>query len=245
MGCDIHLYVERRQDSRWVTADKWSPNTYASDDEPHEPKMEIAYKNRFYNGRSYNLFAVLADVRNGRGFAGIKTGEGFNPIAAPKGVPEDCCPEYRAEVERWDSDGHSHSWFTVAELLAYDWTQGTLQQGYVDAAGWAQWKRDGKPQEWGGVIGGMSIKHISNEEMEAAVKASGVEMYDLLYPGRGKQQEATKAANAQAGGSLYTLVTWEEPYYKAINSQFFAETLPRLLALGKPEDVRIVFFFDN
>lgn len=245
MGCDIHFYVERRVDGRWVTADKWTPNKYASDDDPSEPKLAIEYKDRFYSGRSYSLFAILADVRNGRGFAGVKTGEGFNPIAEPRGIPEDCCPEYRAEAERWDGDGHSHSYFTVAELLAYDWTQITRRQGYVTPAEWAKWKMDGKPDGWCGMVGGGQVKHISNEEMEAAVKASGVDMWDLAYPGLGKRRETMAAVAAQTGGSPYTLVTWEEPYYKAIDPDFLAEIMPRLWQLGKPEDVRIVFFFDN
>ena len=40
-------------------------------------------------GRSYDCFAVLAGVRNGRGFAGVDTGDGFNPISKPRGLPND------------------------------------------------------------------------------------------------------------------------------------------------------------
>ena len=51
------------------------------------------------------------------------------------------------------------------------------------------------------------------------------------------------------GGSPYTLVSWKEPYYEAIGSEFFGKTIPRLLKLaadsGGPENVRVVFFFDN
>ncbi len=39
--------------------------------------------------RSYNTFAMLADVRNGRGFAGIKTSDGFPVIHEPRGLPSD------------------------------------------------------------------------------------------------------------------------------------------------------------
>ena len=38
--------------------------------------------------RDYNSFAVLGDVRNGLGFAGVKTGEGFNYITARRGLPD-------------------------------------------------------------------------------------------------------------------------------------------------------------
>ena len=43
---------------------------------------------------------------------------------------------------------------------------------------------------------------------------------------------------------LYTKVEWEQPYYE-VAKQFLWETLPRLWRLGRPEDVRIVYFFDN
>lgn len=108
MGCDIHFYVERQEADRWITCDTW---------EQEDDALRVPHKKKaFYSNRNYDLFAILADVRNG---------EGFNPIAPPRGVPEDCCEEYRAAVERWSGDGHSHSFFTVAELMAYDWTQCT------------------------------------------------------------------------------------------------------------------------
>jgi len=39
--------------------------------------------------RHYQLFAVLADVRNGIGFAGTATGEAVQPIAERRGLPVD------------------------------------------------------------------------------------------------------------------------------------------------------------
>lgn len=37
---------------------------------------------------------------------------------------------------------------------------------------------------------------------------------------------------------------WSVHYYE-VASDFLSETLPRLWRLGQPEDVRIVFWFDN
>lgn len=39
--------------------------------------------------RHYQLFSVLADVRNGYGFAGVPTGEWVKPISSPRGIPQD------------------------------------------------------------------------------------------------------------------------------------------------------------
>ena len=234
MGCDIHFYVERLVDGKWVTADRWSPDEYAGDE--GEPPLQIAYEDRFYSGRNYSLFGILADVRNGRGFAGIDTGNGFVPIDDPRGLPENACAEVKADSDRWGGDGHSHSWFTVAELLAYDWTQVTKHRGFVDAAEfwkWNRWnrQRSESPESYCGDIGGGGIRKV----IEA-------EMLHLLEP-YGKDWSAQELIKKDLG-SVYCQAEWEQPYYKLVRS-FWSDTVPRLLRLGTPEAVRIVFWFDN
>ena len=95
--------------------------------------------------RSYDSYAVLANVRNGAGFAGVRTGEGWEPIAEPRGIPEgvmlakkkhfngsdqdlvggledeDEVPDYAAVGMYWVTGtqwlgDHSHSYVTLAEL---------------------------------------------------------------------------------------------------------------------------------
>lgn len=46
-----------------------------------------------FDNRNYDLFAALADVRNGVGFAGVKTGKAIEPIAMPRGIPDDADPD--------------------------------------------------------------------------------------------------------------------------------------------------------
>ena len=56
MGCDIHMMAKVQQDNgSWKNAGEIDGN------------------------RNYDLFAILANVRNGHGFAGIKTGGGIRP----------------------------------------------------------------------------------------------------------------------------------------------------------------------
>ena len=55
--------------------------------------------------RHYQLFAVLADVRNGYGFAGIPTGEVVTPIAKRRGLPAD-----------FAMDGDSHPIATLEHM---------------------------------------------------------------------------------------------------------------------------------
>lgn len=65
MGTDIHGVFQRR-----------NPETKQWEDIPHKYEMN----------RHYQLFAMLAGVRNGTGFAGVKTGEPVKPISEPRGV---------------------------------------------------------------------------------------------------------------------------------------------------------------
>jgi hypothetical protein len=236
MGCDIHLYVERLVNGKWESADQWEPNKYAGED--GEPDKNIPYGKRFYSDRNYNLFAILADVRNGSGFAGCDTGNGFVPIDDPRDIPEDASEEVKAEAERWGSDGHSHSWFTVAELLAYDWTQTTKHRGYVNANEyyeWNRWRREEgeRPESYSGDIFGKGIEKVPEEELRRRIEAcTGGDWY------RQEDKVAKQLAN------VHCQVEWEQPYYKSVRS-FWSDTMPRLLRLGMPDEVRIVFFFDN
>ena len=238
MGCDIHFYVETRQpDGSWKTADKWAPCKYDADE------IVVDYNDAFYSGRSYYLFAILAGVRNSAGFV---------PIAEPRGVPEDACAEYKAEVARWDGDGHSHSYLTLAEIFAYDWTQKTKLGGWVPPFGWAQWRDQGKPESYSGGVGGGGVVHSTPEAFETAWQTVREEFgypeqrhaSAHLRPILGGDQGMARFCEI-LGGSPFCYVEWEEPYLDAISSEFWGKTIPRLVRLGKPEDVRITFYFDN
>lgn len=238
MGCDIHSYAEVKMTnrdgvSRWETLGRVFKSPYYN--ESKLPLMSTygnnnreAYERNAprtmhpYDGRNYDLFAMLANVRNGYGFAGVNTGDGFNPIAEPRGVPEDASKYYKNEVADWGVDSHSHSYFTVDELEAYDWTgQSTTHRGWVDKEQYEVFKKKGKPESWSGGVSGGRVKHITNEEMG---KIDGSNM-----------------------SSYYTQVEWQESYAESVGS-FLTDTIPTLRKIKQMEDVddvRIVFFFDN
>lgn len=257
MGCDIHFFVERRVDGKWLTADVWE-NEY-------DDGLSVPYTKSFYHDRNYDLFAMLADVRNGRGFAGVKTGEGFVPIHEQRGIPEDGCKEYRDAAEGSGVDCHSHSWCTVAELLSYDWTQVTTKQGIVGLSDLARWKMNGAPQSWSGGVWGGSIEIFDGsrgvtavENAIAKLKEDSVraDWYSVMHMvARFHDLDETKLEPAQAAileavktelgcPRPHFQVQWQTPYYEAASS-FLSETMPRLWRLGAPKDVRACFFFDN
>jgi len=221
MGCDIHLFVEKKVDGLWQ----------------HVP-------GDFYSGRNYDLFSILACVRNGYGFAGIKTGEGFVPIAMPRGLPEDITDAVAQESDEWGDSGHSHSYFTVAELLKFDWTQTAIKYGCMSATEYTAWRcrqsycPGALPVNWGTSAGGGGIIRISSEKMDANLSSIRSELGDMW------NWLLIKRAVEERFAHHYVDSTWQTPYYVS-SSEFLGECLPRLWSLGEHNDVRIVFWFDN
>jgi hypothetical protein len=235
MGCDIHFYTEKRN----AETGKWEFVGEVTREGEGDEKWVSGTS--LYDGRSYNLFAILANVRNGRGFAGCKTGEGFAPISLPRGIPEDASAEYREIVDCWDCDGHSHSYHTLRQLLDYDWVQSTQLQGWLDVATWLDWSRWAReqgfgPESYSGFVSGQSVQHLTTEQMDKLVDGKiylrGNERADFV-----KQHEG-----------FYGQAFWQVPYYRAAGG-FMSETIPQLLAIAGGvegiDNVRIVFFFDN
>jgi hypothetical protein len=242
MGCDIHMWAEIRK------RDKWESTEDVFDNEYYDPKRESKVDSdgyewnaektdQPYTGRNYGLFGILADVRNGRGFAGCDLGDKKNIIAEPKGIPEDASVKVKAGAFDYGEDGHSHSWFTLKELQDFDWKQTALLRGIVDPEGYIEFTKKGKPQSYCGDVSGHKVQKITNEEMDDYLKSDTYKLHKKL-----QKSNNHKELNWQQ--SFYTKVGWEESYKESVGTHWF-EVLKNLKKLGKPEDVRIVFFFDN
>ncbi len=192
--------------------DEWERGYYST----------FVYEGWVYDGRNYNLFAILADVRNGRGFAGVRTGEGFNPISEPKGLPEDMSEYMQEQAKHMD---HTPSWFTLRELEEYNWDQVTTHYGTVDVEEYKIWKEKGKPNGWSGGVSGSSVTHLTNDQMEDLVSGTYAQLPDMSY---------------------YTKVSWVESYKESVGS-FYTDSIKMLedVSLGDPDSVRIVFWFDS
>jgi hypothetical protein len=102
MGCDIHAYKEKFIDGRWLTADAWEAYDYGDDDKG----KSVPYEKRPYTGRNYVLFGILSK--------GVRS---EHAISFPeRGMPFDASSEVAADSDRWDSDGHSHSYLYLHEI---------------------------------------------------------------------------------------------------------------------------------
>lgn len=96
MGCDIHLFVEKKSSNGiWnfcCGERKWWTN--------QKPPMASGC----YAERNYNLFGALANVR-------WATGENKEPL----GFPEDASSSVKLRYERWGCDAHSASYMSLVE----------------------------------------------------------------------------------------------------------------------------------
>jgi len=116
MGCDIHSFVEVKNASgKWEKATGFKSDHYDKDSD-YFSQEEFRNGDCVLDARNYNEFAILANVRNGYGFAGVDTGDALKPISMPKGLPEDVSKEVKFESDEWGCDGHSHSWLTAREI---------------------------------------------------------------------------------------------------------------------------------
>lgn len=244
MGCDIHMFAEVKKKDRWENAGNVFSNEW-HDKEKYEKalKAEDSFADFYapktehpYAGRNYDLFAFLADVRNGYGFAGVDTGDKIKPIADPKGLDELRYAEeserlsdrVAAERYRWGEDGHSDSWFTVKELIEADWDQEITLRGVFTLVAYQKIKKGADPGEVGycGDISGPAVVKLTGEQYE--------ELKD-----RGE-------LNPQK--EYHIRYQWKSTIKKEVGS-FYSRTLPELVALAKDnggnENVRIVFWFDN
>lgn len=178
--------------------------------------------------RNYRLFAALAGVRNGVGFAGVDTGDAVAPVFPPRGLPDCASPEYLDRVADMGEDGHSHSWLTLAELLAYDWTQPVVTRGLVPLDVYANWCGFAEglgwaPNDWSAGVSGPGIQHVSRDE--AGVLIAG-----------GTRDEAKR---------VYVRCQWTQPFCVASGGAEWSRLIAPMLRKGAPESVRVVFFFDN
>jgi hypothetical protein len=143
MGCDIHIHVEYNRsvngNKRWVCGDYFHVNPYKG--ETGEPDFCLV---DFCGDRNYSRFSILADVRN----------YGSNPyIDDPRGLPDDVTYEVKRSSNEWGCDGHSHSYFTLKELIDYQENieplryrgmispeaQENLDKHGILPEGWCQW----------------------------------------------------------------------------------------------------------
>lgn len=175
MGGDIHSFAEVKnaQTGKWEKVGEVFPL-----DEYDRKACNKEFGDSPFDWRSYSMYGFLAGVRNY---------SHCEPLSEPKGLPDDLSPEVAKEAEEWAGDGHSHSWLTLKELLAFDYDK-TFRDKRV-------------------------TKQVAPDFWNDAALAEEGEGAHVTYRER-----------------------LGEPFFRALEV---------LKTLGEPENVRVVFWFDN
>jgi hypothetical protein len=133
MGCDIHGTFEKRTESGWERI----PTT-------------------FEFNRHYFLFAWLADVRNGFGFAGVKTFTPIIPLSSQRGVPDDFVYDEDEDEDGFWLGDHSFGWLSGKEILEATPPK-IARVGIVTLEQYKAWDRQTPPENWSSFIFGPDI----------------------------------------------------------------------------------------
>lgn len=205
MGTDIHARLQHREtytnrdfltgkeasETYWATINppRWWPRAqfyadqitfyeaqYTETRQVEDLQMLIYYRAEWIAGRNYNLFAILADVRNGYGFAGVETGTPWPTIAAGRGIPDGV--DIEDKEFPWLGD-HSHTWVTVAELLAFDW-HGTAQR-HTGIVPLAEYRPGVRPTNWCGDIFGRNVLVVEESQVDGLEVVEGTEVHVRQY----------------------------------------------------------------
>lgn len=226
MGTDIHLRVEKKDENgvwqyvkpprTWSIGDMDYPTPTWDDDYTNWSDPDVLNP----EGRHYNLFAFLADVRNGVGFAGVYTGDRVEPQFPFRGVPDDAACVH--EDDHWLGD-HSFTWATLTELLAAPWDIKFTSGGFVNEREYEAIDESGVPTVWCADIVGKNI-----------VKLTPLQYNEMIA-------EKTRDESKQY------YIFWQWDWQPLINCDFkrWLERDLVPLASGDTDTIRVLMGFDS
>ena len=139
-----------------------------------------------------------------------------------RGLPEDISPE----IKDLDNDGYHfrHSWLTLEELLNIDWLTPTGRTTVcVNIKNYELFKNTGKVDDYCTGAFGSGVKKEDNQTMDSLLHAANIQTCDIHF---------------------YTDIDFNETLGDLCRNFLYIH-LPLLQEVGAPEDVRIVFWFDN
>lgn len=255
MGTDIHITVQAHLNGAWEDiTEKAIPlkakvnKIWNKDPEysrlSEEEKREIMHQYFCYSpeGRDYSLFALLADVRNGYGFAGCEI---FKPIKhfELKGIPEGLEDEV-CEDGYCNSGHHSYNHFTYKELVESNlWDQVLKVIGVVPLDAFLEFIQASKtdenaiPRNYSGDVSGRSV-----------VKLSGAKL--RLLEANGELETWLEQNVDRHTQSVYVKHSWEDKTAlkgSAFYSWLTSEEMEKLVYedCSGPDDVRLIVSFDS
>jgi hypothetical protein len=200
VGTDIHIFSEVREKGIWKIAEPLMKNPFWCEDYKESiPEWQPTSLN---DSRRYELFAILANVRNP-----IRSVIPFDYISEPRGLPPNVSKEIRDYYARFGNEAYSASWLLLADMAAFGWHgKEIMRRGIVHPA----------------------VAH-------------------LFPPGRRGFPFADwpKGVGFAADSGNGVEVKWVETYAEAAGREFMEDSMSKLRSYGRPQDVRVVFWFDS
>lgn len=118
----------------------------------------------FQFDRHYQLFVVLADVRNGYGFAGTPSGDQVQPIASPRGLPKDLEPF--VDMDSFEFGDHSYSWLTADEMLEWYANAPVVTHcGVLSREAFWQWDKVSPPDAYSLGVSGPGVVVVDRDDV--------------------------------------------------------------------------------
>ena len=117
----------------------------------------------------------LANVRNGYGFAGVKTFEPVRSLTDQRGLPEGFeVGKYNEEKDDYVGGpylgDHSFGWALASEILAHP-RRAVQESGVLTVEAYKALRDEGKePESWSGDIWGKDIKVVDSKDFEKEMK---------------------------------------------------------------------------
>ena len=190
--------------------------------EKRESKITKALGNR-----NYTLFGVLAGVRN----------RDVRPLFAGRGMPDDCSNTTKEAIPE-DSDYHSHTFFTLKDLMEVDPEAVAESNGSVVlyADQFRVWKETGKVPE--------DVEEYAWDRSEETREISEEEMTMLLLSNDVEHLAKTRTIGGQKQRYEPHVRIGTPRTYKQLVPDLF-DIIPDLRKHGEPDKVRVVIAFDN
>lgn len=219
MGTDIHTTFQAKR--KLPAVGNENPEDISEWEDIPGSDVEIDNYSRWGISRHYLLFAVLADVRNGFGFAGTETHIPLVPISEPHGCPDDFEPN---EYDWY----HSTSWLSGEEMMA--WFNGDsiniVSTGIIDKATFDTW--DGNdPESYCGNIFGDGI----------VIGSDPVSFFRVM----GQDADISQLAAPINENTTHVRVHWQTNVQSEV--AYFFNAVQKLIE--KYGEIRLVMGFDS
>lgn len=175
-------------------------------------------RDQWYSDRNYVVFAVLGNVRNGHGFAGVYTHEPLPHLSDRAGFPDDITAESLAWFDCRGGD-HSDTHVMLRDVLRFDWSQPIRSGGVVTLEEFDHYLRVGAPDNWAGDVSGGAVNFVSQEVAIERVKRKNFDPH------------------------TYVRITWQQPLRERCEA--FIERMKELAVTVGERECRLIFNFDS